>query len=72
MITFFAFLVFSSSHEERRYNIPQYISASTAITAVYCMTDAINFHIISKLAPSLQPGKPQQSTGGAAKVGLTA
>ena len=71
IITFFAFFIFSSSPDERRYNIPPYISASTAKTATYCITVAIRFHITSNvtvLLDVLHQGSHSQFGLGAAKA----
>jgi len=78
MITVLAFFVFSSSHDEIRYKIPPYITASTANTATYCIKRAIVFHTISYIPDSevthpSQPGSHQHSISGifAAKISPT-
>jgi hypothetical protein len=70
IIIFFAFFVFSSSPLEIRYIIPPNITAITAITATYLISNVIIFPSISYIhdhtAALEQPGKPQHSTSGAA------
>lgn len=72
IIMLFAFLVFSSSPLDMRYIIPPIITAITAITAIYWISKAIIFPIISYTqapdADALEhPGNPPHSTSGAAK-----
>jgi len=66
--TFFAFFVFSSSHEDTSIIIPPIITAITAITATYLIHVAIIFPSISKPHASVlvfsQPGSFPQSISG--------
>ena len=74
IIQVFAFLTFSSSHQETKYITQLIIIDKTDITATYFINSAIKDHIYHQTISShvfSQKGNHQQLTSGAAKQVLT-